>query len=216
MAIKECCPALSLHPARPAKTSQTSKKYLLSNSASMVSQMLLLVLATAACISAYPHGDKLAKDLSLLLNQLEQLEVCILEWDYNFVHSFLLCMQSAKAQQMQCPATPPIRVPLFGIHEFRVCTGKASMLCACYDNFHFVQWWDSGVCLLAFQCALQIPHLLVATPLIGLQTSNFVQHVSLDADLTLLACWSCDSAPLQIYSFWQGLHQRSKSDDLWW
>ncbi len=37
----------------------------------MISQMLLLVIATAACVNAYPHGDELAKGLSVFLDQLE-------------------------------------------------------------------------------------------------------------------------------------------------
>ncbi len=37
----------------------------------MISQMLLLVIATAACVNAYPHGDEFAKGLSLFLDQLE-------------------------------------------------------------------------------------------------------------------------------------------------
>ena len=36
----------------------------------MISQMLLLVIATAACVNAYPHGDELAKGLSVFLDQL--------------------------------------------------------------------------------------------------------------------------------------------------
>ena len=102
----------------------------------MIAQILLLVIATAACVNAYPQGAELAQDLASFLDQLQVYTddyMCVvLKPCHNYWHSIFQTAESqntgrtVKLQQSLSLCSPfPFYLTFNGVtYEFRDCIGR--------------------------------------------------------------------------------------------
>ena len=113
---------------------------------SMIAQILLLVMATAAGINAYPHGAELAQDLASVLNQLQVLIcvcvcVCVCGCTYYWFSIFQTAgsqQDTGNSQQSLSRCAPfPFHVTFNGVtYEFRDCVGKI-LKCSGYVTYSY-------------------------------------------------------------------------------
>lgn len=118
----------------------------------MVSQILLLVIATAASVNAYPHGPELANDLATFLGELK-VKLFLLNVLCSYVRLIIIVkfLQSAKMSQkvnaqqsLSLCSSFPFSLTFNGVtYEFRDCFGKMHYAtdvldCNLFFPLHFV------------------------------------------------------------------------------